>query len=74
MTKLLKIAIERVSGLTDEEQDAIAAMILDELEDEVRWREAFARSQDALSRLASEVREDVARGETVPFDPASKPE
>ncbi len=74
MTKLLKMAIERVSGLSDEEQDAIAAMILDELEDEVRWREAFARSQDVLSRLAREAREDVARGETLPFDPASKPE
>ena len=38
-------------------------MIPDELEDEVRWREAFARSQDALSRRASAVRGDVARGE-----------
>ena len=56
MTKLLKTAFERASGLPDEEQDAIAAMILEELEDEVHWREAFARSQDALSRPAREAR------------------
>lgn len=74
MTKLLKKAFERASGLPDAEQDAIAAVILEELEDEVRWRETFARSRDALSRLAREVREDVAHGETFPFDPASRPE
>ena len=52
----MKTAFERASGLPDEEHDAIAAMILEELEDEVHWREAFARSQDALSRLAREAR------------------
>jgi len=70
----MKKLIERVSGLPEKEQDAIASVILEELEDEVRWREAFARSGDALSRLALEVREEVARGETEMFDPASKPE
>jgi hypothetical protein len=74
MTELLKKLIERVSGLPDEEQDAIASVILEELEDEVRWRESFARSQDALSGLARKAREDIARGGTEPFDSASKPE
>jgi hypothetical protein len=64
MTALLKKLIGRVSGLPDEEQDAIASVILEELEDEVRWRESFARSQDALSGLARKAREDIARGGT----------
>ncbi len=61
MTELMKKLIERVSGLPEKEQDAIASVILEELEDEVRWQETFARSGDALSRLARETREEVAR-------------
>ncbi len=74
MTKLLKKAIERVSGLPDEEQDAIAGIILDELEDEARWRATFAASGDALARLAGEARKEIAEGGVEPFDPATKPE
>ncbi|NQU60311.1 MAG: hypothetical protein HQ512_04210 [Rhodospirillales bacterium] len=74
MTKLLKKAIDRVSGLPDDEQDAIAGIILDELEDEVRWRGAFASSQDALARLAGEAKQEIVEGNVEPFDPATKPE
>ncbi len=63
MTELLKKLIARVSALPDAEQDAIAGMILEELEDEVRWRGSFAGSEDTLSRLAAEAREDIARGD-----------
>ena len=38
MTELLKQAIARLKTLTASEQDAIAAMILEELEDEIRSR------------------------------------
>ena len=34
MTKLLEKALEKISGLPQEEQDAIASQILAELEDE----------------------------------------
>lgn len=63
MTKLLKKAIERVSGLPDDEQDAIAGIILDELEDEARWRVSFASSQDILARLAGEARKEITEGD-----------
>ena len=52
MTKLLKKAMDCVSSLPDDEQDAIAGIILDELEDEARWRASFGASQDTLVRLA----------------------
>jgi hypothetical protein len=44
------------------EQDAIATLILDEIADERRWQESFARSQDQLARLAAKVREDIRAG------------
>lgn len=39
MTELLEIAIAKVKNLSDSEQNAIAAMILEELEDEAKWDE-----------------------------------
>lgn len=35
------------------EQDAIAAMILEELEDDRRWDKSFSRSPDILAKLAA---------------------
>jgi hypothetical protein len=62
MTELLEQAIARLKTLPANEQDAIAAMILEELEDEIRWDEAFKRSKDALAFLAGE-----AIDRTLPF-------
>jgi hypothetical protein len=59
MTKLLEQALGEVQKLPDVAQDAIAAIILEEIADERRWDEAFARSQAQLGRLASRVREDI---------------
>ena len=67
MTQLLEKAIARLQQLSPEEQDAMAQFILDELEDEQRWDEAFAHSQDALSRLAEEVRHDIQTGKVKPL-------
>ncbi len=63
MTKLLKQAFERMAALPDDEQDAIAGIVLEEIEDEARWRASFAKSQDALARLAKEARAEIARGD-----------
>jgi hypothetical protein len=52
MTKLLERAVNKVKTLPDNEQDAIAAMILEELEDDARWDKSFARSQDVLAKVA----------------------
>ncbi len=74
MTRLLKKAMERVAVLAPKEQDAIAAIVLEEIEDDARWRASFARSQNALARLADQARSEIARGEVLPHDPATKPE
>ena len=62
MTQLLEHAIGEARKLTDAEQDALAALILEELDDDRRWDEAFINSQDQLSRLATKVRRDIAAG------------
>jgi hypothetical protein len=55
MTKLLEEAIERVKQLEASEQDAIAAIILEEIADDERWDAAFARSHDGSTPLESVV-------------------
>jgi hypothetical protein len=62
MTQLLEQALAQASKLTQPEQDAIATLILEELADEQRWDETFARSQDRLARLAAKVRDDIRAG------------
>ena len=62
MTQLLEKALAQVTRLPDAEQDAIASLILDELADDRQWDEAFARSQEQLSRLADRVRQDIRAG------------
>jgi hypothetical protein len=69
MTKLLERVVERVKALPESEQDVIAALILEELEDEARWDQAFARSQDSLARLAEDAMLEHREGKTQELDP-----
>ena len=68
MTKLLEKALEKVSALPQDEQDAIASQILAELEEEAAWGERFARQGGKLRRLADEALAEHHRGETRPLD------
>jgi hypothetical protein len=68
MTKLMEKALEKVSTLPQDEQDAIAAQILAELEDEVAWETRFARQKRKLRRLADEALAEHRRGETRSLD------
>ncbi|MFQ5467837.1 MAG: hypothetical protein ACE5DS_06840 [Kiloniellaceae bacterium] len=70
MTKLLKEVLGKISKLSPERQDAFAALLLAEMEDEARWDKSFAESQDALEKLADEALDEHKRGETRPFDEA----
>jgi hypothetical protein len=69
MTELLQRAIAEIQQLPAEEQDAIAARILAELEDERAWTAQFAATtDDQWVRMADEVRREIAAGGTVPLD------
>ncbi|MEG3840370.1 hypothetical protein [Microcoleus sp. herbarium14] len=69
MTELLERAISRLQTLTESEQNAIASIILDEIEDERRWDEAFSRSPDILAKLAASAMVEYRAGKTQELDP-----
>ena len=62
MTQLLEQAIAELNKLPAPDQDALAALILAEINDERRWETAFANSQDQLATMADKVRDDIRAG------------
>jgi hypothetical protein len=71
MTSLLERALRKAARLPEAEQDRIAQVILEEIEDEARWQASFAKSQDQLAALARAAREEIARGEVSDDDPST---
>ncbi|MDJ0577287.1 MAG: hypothetical protein QNJ65_19275 [Xenococcaceae cyanobacterium MO_234.B1] len=69
MTELLEQAIANMKNLPDNEQDTIATIILEELEDEMKWEKVFADSQDMLAKLAAEAMTEYQAGKTQELDP-----
>ncbi|PSQ88007.1 MAG: hypothetical protein BRD42_00230 [Bacteroidetes bacterium QS_3_64_15] len=69
MTQLLEKAFEKASELPEEEQDDLAAFILEELESERQWEQAFSESQDELERMADEALEKHNAGDSEKLDP-----
>lgn len=67
MTRLLEKALGEVAKLPASEQDAVAALVLEELASEKRWSESFAKSQDTLAKLAEEALSEHAAGRTKPL-------
>ena len=68
VTALLEKAIEQASALPQKEQEAIGALILEEIASESRWHGQFSGSQDALARLAEEALAEFNQGKTRPFE------
>jgi hypothetical protein len=69
MTELLERVITKLKSLPESEQNEIASIILDELEDEQRWDELFSRSPDILAKLASSAMAEHRAGRTQELDP-----
>ncbi len=67
MTKLLEKALEEVAKLPASEQDAVAAILLEELASEQRWAKSFAKSQGQLAKLAQEAIAEYKAGRTKPL-------
>ena len=69
MTELLERAIARLKTLPTKEQDAIATLIMEELEEDQQWDESFVRSPDLLAKLAAEAMVEHRAGKTQDLDP-----
>jgi hypothetical protein len=68
VTKLLEKAFEDASRLPEEDQDALAEMLLSDLASEQHWTNAFAQSQDKLAFLAKEAQAEYEQGKTKPIE------
>ena len=68
MSSLLEKALEKVSALPPDEQDAIASQILASLADEEAWKRCFAEKRDVIRRMAREALHEDERGDTLPLD------
>jgi len=68
MTELLERAFTEASKLPDKEQDAMAALLLEELVSEHRWETAFASSPHPLSKMARAALREFEAGKTRPMD------
>ena len=68
MSTLLEKALEKVSTLPLDQQDAIASQILASIADEEAWKKRFEEKRNIIRRLASEALAEDDRGETVPLD------
>ena len=67
MTRLLEKALSQVAKLPASEQDAVAAIVMEELASEQRWSNSFAKSQDKIAKLAEKALADHAAGRTKPL-------
>lgn len=69
MTDLLQQAIAEIQKLPPDRQNAIAAQLLAELQDEKQWEAQFAATTDEQwDRMAAMVRQEIAKSETIPLD------
>jgi hypothetical protein len=68
MSALLEKALEQVTALPQDEQDAIAYEILASLADEQAWKKRFTEKRDVIRRTAEEALEGYEQGETLLLD------
>ena len=71
VTELLERAIARLKTLSESEQNEIASIILEEIEDERLWDESFSRSPNILAELAASAMAEYHAGETQELDPGT---
>lgn len=67
MTHALDAALAEAAKLPPEDQDALAAILLEEIASEGRWSKSFAASQGRLESLAAEALAEFAQGDTKPL-------
>jgi len=69
--KLLDRAIAEARKLPEDEQEALAWVILEEIDDQRRWDELFSQPSEVIERMAEQALEEDRAGLTEPLDPDS---
>ncbi len=68
MRHALVSALEQVEKLPPEEQDALAAILVEEIASEQHWSQSFARSGHVLESLAAEALAEFNAGKSRSLD------
>ena len=68
MTQALSAAVATAAQLPEEEQDALAAILLEEMKSEEHWSALFADSQNLLEQMANQAMQDFQAGRVEPID------
>ncbi|HEX7677719.1 MAG TPA: hypothetical protein VF713_06320 [Thermoanaerobaculia bacterium] len=71
MSNLLDEAYAIAKELSEQEQQAIGAWLLAEIDADRRWEELFAQPSDVIERMGEKALEDHRLGRTLPLDPES---
>jgi hypothetical protein len=69
MTNLLDEAYAAAKELPEDEQDAIGAVLLAEIDADRRWEELLAQPSDVIERMVDQALENHRLGKTFPLDP-----
>jgi hypothetical protein len=69
MTKALQAVIERLRQVPEDRQDALAALLLHELDEDERWAQSTAANVEKLRGLVDDVLAADRRGECELLDP-----
>ena len=69
MTKTLQQVIERLSQVPEDRQDALAALVLHELDEDERWARSTSENLQKLQGLVDVVLEADRRGQCELLDP-----
>ena len=67
MTHALETALAEAAKLPSSEQDALAAILLEEMASDQRWTRSFAASETLLESLATEALAEFESGKTQPL-------
>jgi hypothetical protein len=68
MSDRLKLAFERASSLSEDQQNSFAEFMLAELDDDLAWQRQFEASLPQLRRLAGEALDEHREGYTRSLD------
>ena len=68
MTQALSAAVASAAKLPEEEQNVLAAILLEEMESDERWSALFSGSQNLLEQMANAAIQDFQAGRVQPID------
>lgn len=68
ITEALAQAVAAAATLPVEDQNYLAWRIMEEIAEEKKWTDSFARSLDVLDQMAAEALQEHAEGKTRPLE------